>query len=114
MRQVLCVEAIWRRILAALLWVALLISVGGLKDVFLACQANPVTISGSVVNITGINTPNQPGSPLNRSILDNNILPILISMIIGFALIVAGIAYSIGYNRRGGEKVVVKRDGRLG
>ncbi|MEM0439733.1 MAG: hypothetical protein QXP18_06930 [Sulfolobales archaeon] len=84
----------------------------GVSPVYLA---EPVTISGAITsNTTGVNNPIYSDDLFHGLVRDYNLLPTVIGIIIGIILVIAGIVYRIGYNRPGGEKVIVERDGRLG
>jgi ABC-type Fe3+-siderophore transport system permease subunit len=107
-------DVIWRRISAILVLIILAVFMRPLGGVSLVYLAEPVTISGAITSNTGANIPIQSDDLFHGLVRDYNLLPTVIGIIIGIILVIAGIVYRIGYNRPGGEKVIVERDGRLG
>lgn len=114
MKLMLRRDMVWRRIPAVLVLIVLALFIGWLGGVSLTCLAESVTISGAITSSAGANNPLQSDNIFHSLARDYNIFPTVIGIIIGIILVIAGIAYRIGYNRPGGEKVIVERDGRLG
>ncbi len=81
--------------------------------VFLPSQADPITVSGTIASQVN-NTRLGSNGGLARSPGDHDLFPILVGIVIGITLIIAGIVYRIGYNRFGGDRVIVEGDDRLG